>query len=129
MGVDPTSRPLTQRDLDVLITDAQRLEESPSVHTKRIFERNAMGAAQSIVNLALASTNDGVRLKAAQYVVDRTLGRVQDAKPVTIDPDDPWSKLAADCVRDMEPEKFEALRASVHQAKVTPSFESDESTE
>ena len=50
--------------------------EGPAQKTKRIFDTNAPFAAAQIVDLATNATNDGVRLRASQYIVDRVLGPV-----------------------------------------------------
>lgn len=109
MDDDISTRPLTQADLDKLFVEAQHMEISPTNHTRKMFERNSMGAARSIINLALASPNDAIRLKAATYVVDRALGPVRDMRN-NDDPDDPWTKLAAECVSTMDPSDFENLK-------------------
>lgn len=48
--------------------------EGPAQRTKRIFDSNAPFAAAQIVDLATNGSNEGVRLRASQYVVDRVLG-------------------------------------------------------
>lgn len=133
MDEDISTRPLTQADLDKLFVEAQVTEISPTNHTKKMFERNSMGAARSIINLALASTNDAIRLKAATYVVDRALGPVKDVTKGG-DPDDPWTLLAAECVQTMDPSDYERLKANVtartphdEEATVTLTSPEDES--
>jgi hypothetical protein len=43
------------------------------------LRRSAVHAAGAVIDLALNSDNDSIRLKAAQYIIDRTLGRIPDA--------------------------------------------------
>lgn len=45
---------------------------------RQLFRENAPNAAASIVHLAVHSINERTRLSAAQYVVDRILGKVGD---------------------------------------------------
>ena len=56
------------------------------VTAARVFRENAVPAAQSIVHLALYSGNESLRFRAAQYVIERNMGRVQDGQPVDNDP-------------------------------------------
>lgn len=107
MEEDISTRPLNQADLDKLFVEAQMTDVSPTAHSRLMLERASMGATRSIINLALASPNDAIRLKAATYVVDRALGPV-GAKQ---DPSDPWAELAAECVQDMSMEDYARLKA------------------
>jgi len=66
-------------------------EETIMEHTKEslaksIFDQNAPIAAQAIAHLAQFSENEQVRFKAATYVVERCMGRLQDAPPLHDDP-------------------------------------------
>lgn len=112
---DISSRPLTQTDLDRLFVEAQMTETAPTTYAKRMYERNVMGATRSIINLALASNNEAIRFKAATYVCDRALGRMQDAKP-TGDENDPWAKLAAECIGEMDYDEYVKMRATTNNS-------------
>jgi hypothetical protein len=45
---------------------------------RRIFRTALPQAAKEIVDIAVGSTNDRTRLQAAQYIVERNLGKVGD---------------------------------------------------
>jgi hypothetical protein len=49
-------------------------EENPKIRTQRLFEENAPFAAAAIIDLVHNATSDSIRLRSAQYVVDRVLG-------------------------------------------------------
>jgi len=70
--------------------------------TERIFKENAIVAAKSIVHLAVACTNERLRLDAAKYVVDRNLGRIGDTDPLQKQENDPFAKFLASAVREVE---------------------------
>jgi hypothetical protein len=60
----------------------------------RIIEDAAPLAAYSIVELATdLDVDDGVRLRAAQYVLDRTSGKPRQTTTVNVNPDNPVLKL------------------------------------
>lgn len=48
--------------------------ESEEATVKRLLRDGSAGAVMSILHLAMNAIGEGVRLKAAQYVVDRLLG-------------------------------------------------------
>lgn len=86
---------LTVDDVESLTHDYKQVrEESDEDATNRIFKENAAAAAQTIANIALFGRNERVRLAAAQYVVERVVGRVQDNPPAP--KDDPFSALRDD---------------------------------
>lgn len=45
------------------------------------LRKAAPNAANAIIDLALNSENDRIRLDAAKYILDRTLGKIPDANP------------------------------------------------
>jgi hypothetical protein len=45
------------------------------------LRKAAPHAVQSIIDIAMNSENDGMRLKAAIYITDRVLGKIPDANP------------------------------------------------
>lgn len=55
--------------------------ESEEDLAKRILRENAAHAAQSIVHVALHDANGRTRLAAAQYILERTLGPVNQEQP------------------------------------------------
>lgn len=65
---------------------------SPMALAKKMFEENLPIAVMSICNLAVNSENDGVRLNAAKYVVDRTLGETSKL-PDTPEGKSPWEQI------------------------------------
>jgi hypothetical protein len=70
-------------------------DEAPEDRTRRLFKENADGAAMSIVHLAHHAVNENVRLKAAQYVTDRVLGRIQDS--TALSDEDPFVRFMKEC--------------------------------
>lgn len=95
----PDDMPLSER---IKLLDEERVltTESPESQTQRLFRENVVGAAYSIVDLALNSPSERLRLNAAQYVVERAIGRVQDNPPAP--PVDPFTDLLAQCVVEQE---------------------------
>jgi hypothetical protein len=65
--------------LKMLEMEAATMEDTPKSMANKIFERGLVGAALQVVTLAERATNERIRLAASQYVVERNLGRVQDA--------------------------------------------------
>lgn len=65
------------------LTAERLLDDGDDVSAaERIFKENAVPAALSIAHLAVHSPNERIRLAAAQYVVDRNLGRIGDTDPL-----------------------------------------------
>jgi len=63
---------------------------SPEDGANMIFRAGVMDAATTIVEMARGNDGDKITLTAAQYVVDRVLGRI------TVDGNgsgDPWARL------------------------------------
>jgi hypothetical protein len=56
-------------------------DKSSKQRAQDIFARNAPDAAMTIVSIAKSSSNDNTRLRAAQYVVDRTMGPLSSTIP------------------------------------------------
>jgi hypothetical protein len=59
----------------------------------RVIEDAAPLAAYSIVDMATNSEDEGVRLRAAQYVLDRANGKPKTTLTVNSNPQDPILKL------------------------------------
>jgi hypothetical protein len=64
-----------------------------------LAEKNAPSAMQSIVFLSMHSTNEATRLKAAQYVIDRSCGRIADL-PANNGIDDEFKALLAGVLKE-----------------------------
>lgn len=80
-----------------LEADPLRQEDVNEADTaERIFREHLPVAAQSICHLAMNSSNEKTRLQASQYVVERNLGRIIDAKPLTRAKNDPFDQLLED---------------------------------
>lgn len=95
----PDDLPLTER-IKLLEDETALTEESAETRAQRLFRENLVGAAYSIVDLALNSPSEKLRLSASTYVVERTMGRVQDNPPAP--PADPFKELLAQCVVEQE---------------------------
>lgn len=76
------------------------LNTSYEAQTRGHLERAAPAAARSIIGIALYSTDEKTRLRAAQYVIDRQLGRIGEAKQVS--KVNPLEDLLADVVQTAE---------------------------
>lgn len=61
--------------------------------TANLLRKHASKAAQTVIDIAMNSENDTVRLKAAQYIIDRTLGRVGEERQRDEDGRAPWEKV------------------------------------
>lgn len=70
----------------------------------RLFEDSAAMAAKAIVELAQNSPHDKIRLDAAKYIVERTIGKIAD-KPVDTTPH--WEQEFARHAVYREPSKYE----------------------
>jgi hypothetical protein len=74
------------------LSQLKQLEEDPSMDghegnvleaATRVFQDHLVLATQSICHMALYGENERLRLDAAKYVVDRNLGRIGEANPLT----------------------------------------------
>jgi hypothetical protein len=74
------------------LSQLKQLEEDPSMdgHAEnpldaatRVFQDHLVLASRSICHMALYAENERLRLDAAKYVVDRNLGRIGEANPLT----------------------------------------------
>jgi hypothetical protein len=88
--------------LQSLTEEAPLYNETPEQQAKRIFIENLPLAAQSIAHIAAYSVNEPVRFRAAQYIVERNLGRLVDANALSTN--DPFSELLAECVSELAPD-------------------------
>lgn len=104
---------ITDEDIEAL--NLERLvhpTEKPEQLTQRVFDDNAGGAAMQIVNLARRAGSEGVRLKAACYVVDRVLGKVGDAKIPEDGKKDLFEELFESVVRTADEQETKAIDAA-----------------
>ena len=74
------------------------VEETEEDISRRLFRENLPMATLAITHLAQHAPNERVRLDAAKYVVERNLGRIQDANPFSTE--DPFERLLAEVVRE-----------------------------
>jgi hypothetical protein len=67
----------------------------------RMFKEHLLQATQAICNIAVYGSTEKLKLQAAQYVVERNLGRLGDRDPLANT--DPFELLLAECVKDVGP--------------------------
>lgn len=68
---------ISDDELSSLMAPTKKLDgETDRSHAKRIFEVNAGAIAQGLVEVALYSNSDSIRLRASQYCIDRVLGNI-----------------------------------------------------
>ena len=100
-GEGRLNEPLSVEDVENLVHQRHVVQEqTPEGAVSSIFRENAAAAAQTVVNIALFGKNERTRLAAAQYVVERVVGRVQDNPPVRVD--DPFSEFLEKITSDAE---------------------------
>lgn len=93
---------VTDEELEGLTLEQTLTGESQQAYAQRIFQDNAVAAAYAITKLAKYGAAERIRLQAAQYVVERVLGRVQDNPPK---PEaDPYETLLMQCVEAVTPD-------------------------
>lgn len=112
---EPKVQRKTQADLEILITDAQRLGQPDTVYATTIFKRGVLGAAQTIVDLALMGSSERIRFQAATYVVERVMGRIQDNPPKSDDA--PYDTLLAECVSSIDDDTFVRIKQEMAEEK------------
>lgn len=74
-------------------------DESEEALTQRLFKENGARVAMGLVNIALKSPNERIRLDASKYVVDRVLGPLGKE---TYRAESPLEKLVAQMQQDTE---------------------------
>ncbi len=72
---------ITQADLDSLKDESEALSESPESLADKLFKESLPEAVLILCKLAREAQSEGVQLKAATYVTERVLGRLQDNTP------------------------------------------------
>lgn len=83
--------------LQACVAEYQIMGTSYEEQTRQHLAQAAPAAARSIINIALYSHDERTRLRAAQYVVDRNLGRIPEALQ-NGNGKDPLEDLLADVV-------------------------------
>lgn len=76
--------------------------ETPEDLAERLLREGLPSAVMSVTHLAVHSTNERTRLAAAQYVIDRNLGRVTEVPIGIKGAEDPLKKLLGSFVREVE---------------------------
>lgn len=89
-----------QQALDDAIAEKTLLSTSYEDQTRNHLQRAAPAAARSIINIALYSQTERLRLQAAQYIIDRNLGRIGEEKQSS--QTNPLEDLLADVVQTAE---------------------------
>ena len=93
---------MAEWDADSKLSDLSMeiaLDNGDQVKTaSRIFLENTAVAAQSIVHTALYSHNERLRLDAAKYVVERSMGKIGDTDPLSTK--DPWEDLLTSITKE-----------------------------
>ena len=69
---------VTEDQIKALAAERDVTGDDVEAQAERLFKEHLPTAVLTLVNLARAAQSEGVRLKAAQYVVERNLGRLQD---------------------------------------------------
>ena len=75
---------------------AVRPDETPEQMTRRLLEQAAPQAALSIIQIALSSSNDNTRFKAASYITDKIYDDTAAATKAK------WEDLVGDVVDQAE---------------------------
>ena len=83
------------------VKDKEIFNTSYEDQTREVLDQAGPSAARSVVNMALYSQNEPVRLKAATYILDRQLGRTGEEKQSqsTVDP---LTALLGEIVKEVE---------------------------
>ena len=77
--------------LKALADEREILGESENQQAVRLFREHLISSTLSICNMAQHAVDERLRLKAATYVVERNLGRLGEAPPVSNK--DPFEEL------------------------------------
>jgi len=96
---------------------------SEAALTENRLTRAAPIAADVIIHLAQYSSNERIRLSAAQMILDRTLGKVTDAGTVG-GVVDPFMQLLQQCVVD-DATRGQAISVKSYEHLTPPDEESD----
>ncbi len=89
---------ITKADLDALKDESAALSVSPESLADKLFKEALPEAVLVLCKLAREAQSEGVQLKAATYVSERVLGRLQDTNPAGVE--DPLVDLVKTIVPD-----------------------------
>lgn len=98
-GTLSTMQPLDPEAIAALADERGIMEETETDQAIRLLRQNLVPAVASICTIACYSENERLRLQAATYVVERNLGRVQDA--IIQQAKDPFRDFLADCIENV----------------------------
>ena len=80
--LDRLTGEVTEEDLEALQEEINLLDGGDEVKmAERLFKENLPGAVLNIVKMANHAQSDRVRFDASKYIVERNMGRLQDAQP------------------------------------------------
>lgn len=102
-NLNPLSENFKVQSIEEVESERLARREGPTDTAQRLFTDYAPAAAQVIVHTAIYSKNERVKLQAAQHILDRAMGRVQDNPPTP--PNDPYQMLMAACMRELTAEE------------------------
>lgn len=72
---------VTEEEIAALTkVEYKRTSSGAAQAAEDIIARSAIDAAHSLVSLAINASNERTRLAASQYIIDRTCGKVGEAK-------------------------------------------------
>lgn len=91
-------------ELDALAQERQFFEMDEKTQAERLFTEALPAAVVSLIDIAKYGQKERNRLVASQYIIERNLGRLQDA---TTNTDDPFERLLAECVSEHDASKAE----------------------
>ncbi len=107
--------PLSDADVQSLSTslevERRIMEETEGDQAKRIFQQYAPVAATQICRLAANASSERLKFQAATYVLDRAIGRLQDAN--LPENDDPLQNLIKDITKNLPADEIERIRQTV----------------
>lgn len=101
---------VSAEELKALEDERSIFEETEVQMAQRILRNNLVASIHSVTKMALNSANERIRLAAAQYVIERNMGRVQDNAPPPAD--DPIADLLGSVVSEVDMEAIRELATS-----------------
>lgn len=90
------------------------LELTEVEQARQIFIRHAPVAATAICRIAAHSPSERMKFQAATYVLDRAMGRLQDAPPTN--PQSPLDLLVAGITKELSEAELLAIQAQVQDS-------------
>lgn len=83
---------VTEEDIEMLKMEANVKDETFEELATRLFKEALPIAVANIARVAEHAANDKTRFEAAKYIVERNLGRLQDAKTIVASPAEKMAK-------------------------------------